>query len=372
MNVAILAWRNLKRRPARTALLAASIALAVATALALLALSRGIQASVQEGLNERGADLTVAQKGASDVFSGFLDETIIPKVQAVPGVAGVSGELVMFAPVDDGHDALTFAWAPSSYLWKEVPIAEGRLPAPGERGFVLLGASLASTLGKKPGDTVAVFDKAFAVAGITGYQASVNRNMVLMALADLQELAFRAGQVTVLQLLLDKTLPADRVEAVRVEIGKLANVSVDPTDQRLARDRNLEIFNAVSTAISIIALVMAGLSVLNALLMSVQERMRETGIMMAIGWSDRRIMATIVAEGAVVGAIGCLAGVPLGYLACLLFNRLPAIGDFVTFQPSASVILPCVAGGLALSVAGSLYPAWRAVSRMPADALRRA
>lgn len=372
MNVASLAWRNLKRRPARTALLAASIALAVATALALLALSRGIQASVQEGLDERGADLTVAQKGASDVFSGFIDATIIPKVQAVPGVAGVSGELVMFAPIDDGQTALTFAWAPSSYLWNDVPIAEGKLPAPGERGFVLLGSNLAKTLDKKPGDTISIFDKAFPVAGITAYSSSVNRNMALMALADLQELAFREGQVTVLQLLLDKDLPPERVDAIRAEIGKLASVNVDPTDQRLANDRNLQIFDAVSTAISIIALVMAGLSVLNALLMSVQERTRETGIMMAIGWSDLRIMATIVAEGAVVGAIGCVAGIPLGYLACQFFNRLPAIGDFVTFQPSAAVILPCVAGGIALSVLGSLYPAWRAVSQTPADALRRA
>ena len=72
----------------------------------------------------------------------------------------------------------------------------------------------------------------------------------------------------------------------------------------------------MSLAISIIALITAGLSVLNVLLMAVQERTRETGIMMAIGWSDRRIMAAIVLEGMIAGIAGCIVGVPLGFVAC--------------------------------------------------------
>jgi ABC-type lipoprotein release transport system permease subunit len=74
----------------------------------------------------------------------------------------------------------------------------------------------------------------------------------------------------------------------------------------------------------------------------------------------------------VMGVLGCLAGIPLGYAACTLFNRLPTIGAYISFQPSLAAILPSVAAGLALSALGSLYPAWRAVSQTPADALRRA
>ena len=372
MNIVKLAIRNLRRRPARTALLVCSIALAVATALALLALSRGIQESSHEGVVERGADLTVSQRDASDVFSGFVDESMAAKIRAIPGVAGVNGELVMFAPVDGGTEVLTFAWSADSYLWKDVPIAEGRLPTPGERGFVLIGSSLSKTLGKGAGDTLSIFDKNIPIAGVTAYKAAINRSMIVMPLADLQELSFRAGQVTVLNLLLDKGLPPERVEEIKGEVQALGNVSVDPTDQRLAHDRNLEIFNAVSQAISIIALTMASLSVLNVLLMAVQERTRETGILMAIGWSNRRIMASILVEGATMGMLGCIVGIPLGFAACTLFNRLPTIGAYVSFQPSLAVMLPSVAAGIALSALGSLYPAWRAVSQTPADALRRA
>ena len=372
MTIAKLAIRNLWRRPARSVLLICSIALAVATALALLALSRGIKNSSHESAVERGADLTVSQRDASDVFSGFVDEKLIAKVRAIPGVAGVSGELIMFAPVDGATEVLTFAWSADSYQWNSVPIAEGRLPAPRERGFVLLGGNLAKALGKRAGDTVSIFDKTIPIAGVTGYKSSINRSIVVMPLADLQELSFRAGQVTVLDLLLEKGISAKRIEEIGREIESLGNVSVYSTDQRLARDRNLEILNAVSQAISIIALTMAGLSVLNVLLMAVQERTRETGIMMAIGWSNRRIMASIVTEGAIMGLLGCMAGIPAGYAVCLLFNRLPTIGPYISFQPSLGVIVPSVVAGIVLSTLGSLYPAWRAISQTPADALRRA
>lgn len=372
MTIVKLVLRNLRRRPARTALLISSIALAVATALALLALSRGVVESSREGATERGADLTVSQKDASDIFSGFVDQTLEDKLFAIQGIKGVTGEIAMFAPVDESSDFLMLGWSQRGYFWGNVPISSGRMIAQGEKDVVLLGETVARNLGKGAGDTISIFDKTVTIAGVTGFKAAVNRGVIIMPLADLQELAFRQGQVTVFQIVLDPDVSEARIEEISTEIEAEANVSVDPTGQLLSRDRNLEIFNAVARAISIIALTMAGLSVLNVLLMAVQERTRETGIMMAIGWSRRRIMATIMAEGVAMGVLGCLAGIPLGFAASMLFNSLPTIGTYISFKPSVDIILPSVAAGIALSALGSLYPAWRAVSQTPADALRRA
>ena len=74
----------------------------------------------------------------------------------------------------------------------------------------------------------------------------------------------------------------------------------------------------------------------------------------------------------IMGVLGCLAGIPLGFAASIMFNNLPTIGTYLSFKPSLDIILPSVAAGIALSALGSLYPAWRAVSQTPADALRRA
>jgi putative ABC transport system permease protein len=356
----------------RTALLALGIALAVATALALLALSSSIERSTGDSTRERGADLTVSQKGAADLFAGFLPGDLGAKIAAVPGVAGVAGELVMFAPVDEEFQFLAAGMADDSYFWAAMPLTAGRKPERGERSVALLGEGVAKALNKKVGDDISMFDHRLKIVGITGYKTAVNRGVIVLRLQDLQELAFRAGQVTAFHIKLTPGLAPDAVAAAERSIESLGPVSIDPTDQLLANDRNVEVLSAVSLAISIIALATAGLSVLNALLMAVQERMRETGIMMAIGWSDARIMATIVLEGFLTGVLGSVIGVPLGLAACSLFDFLPVIGAYLTFAPSLGIIAPSVAGALLLSVLGSLYPAWCAVSLTPAEALRRA
>jgi putative ABC transport system permease protein len=372
VTLASLALRNLTRRPARTTLLILGIALAVATAVALLALSRSIERSTDQSARERGADLTVSQKGAADLFGGFVDAGLETKIAAIPGVVGVAGELAMFAPVDEEYQFLTTAMAENSYFWPAMPLKAGRRPAKGERYVALLGEGVAAALHKGVGDQITMYDHSLEIIGITGYQTAVNRGLIVLRLQDLQELAFRADQVTVFHLVLTPGLGADGTDAVKHKIEALGSVSVDPTDQLFAHDRNIQVLRAVSLAISIIALTTAGLSVLNVLLMAVQERTRETGIMMAIGWSDRRIMATIVLEGILAGLAGCAVGVPLGFLACSFFDLLPIIGRYISFEPSFDIIAPSVVGAFLLSVIGSLYPAWRAVAMTPADALRRA
>lgn len=372
MTIVRLAGHNLLRRPARTVLLVLGIGLAVATAVALLALSHSIERSTDESARERGADLTVSQKGAADLFGGFVAADLEPSIAAVPGVAGVAGELVMFAPVDEEFQFLVTGMADGSYFWPQMPLAAGRLPEKGERFVVLIGEGVAGALHKGVGDELEMFDRRLKIIGITGYKTAVNRGLLMMRLEDLQELAFRADQVTVFHLALSAGLGADEIEAVKRNIQALGPVAVDPTDRLFDRDRNVEVLRAVSLAISIIALTTAGLSVLNVLLMAVQERTRETGIMMAIGWSDRRIMATIVVEGIITGIAGCAVGVPLGFAACSFFDLLPVIGTYLSFEPSIGIVLPSVAGAFLLSVLGSFYPAWRAVSMTPADALRRA
>jgi putative ABC transport system permease protein len=114
MNLAGLARRNLGRRPVRTCLSILGIGLAVGSALALMSLSHSIQDGMREGINEMGDDLVVMQKGASDIFGGFIPEKTIERVAAIPGVARASGELFMFAPSADDKSVLAQGWADTS------------------------------------------------------------------------------------------------------------------------------------------------------------------------------------------------------------------------------------------------------------------
>jgi putative ABC transport system permease protein len=114
------------------------------------------------------------------------------------------------------------------------------------------------------------------------------------------------------------------------------------------------------------------MNVLNTMLMTIQERTREIGIVAALGWSDRRIMASIVLEGLMMGAVGGALGIGLGFFASLLFAAIPTIGRYLSFTPTLALIVPTALAAVLLCAVGSLYPAWRATRLTPAQALQRA
>ena len=372
MNLAGLAFRNLRRRPVRTALSILGIALAVGGALALLALSRSIQDATREGMDEIGDDLAVTQRGASDIFGGFLAADTEGKVARVPGVVRASGEMFMFAPSEHNRQVLTLGWPDTSYLWKQVPLREGHVPAAGERKVVVLGDATADALGKKLGDKVELLGSEFTIVGIANYKAIINRGTALMPLADLQELTYRPNQVTMVHVNIARNAARAEVARVRQDIEALGGITVSTSSEALDNDRNFKILNAVSLSISIIALAMGVIYVLNSLVMATQERTREIGIVAAIGWSDTRIMTSIVIEGLVMCAIGCAMGLLLSFFAAFAFPLIPTIGDIISFKPSLRLTALTITAAFGLCALGALYPAWRAVRLMPAEALRRA
>ena len=72
----------------------------------------------------------MTQKGAPDLFGGFLSEELAGPLSKIPGVARVAGELFLFAPSENDRQVLVSGWTDADHV---VPLREGRLPAAGER-----------------------------------------------------------------------------------------------------------------------------------------------------------------------------------------------------------------------------------------------
>lgn len=366
MTLTGFALRNLLRRPARTILTVLSIALAAGTVVGLLALGRGITESVARGLEESGAELMVAQRGATEIISARLPESYGARIAGLPGVRSVSAELYAFAATVEGRQFLLVGWSAGAPSWARAPLAAGRLPRPGAREL-LLGDVLAESLGLGVGARLELFEEPFEVVGITRFATAMNRGLGILPLDVLQAAALRPGQVTAFSV--GAAEGADQA-ALRAAIAAALPVTVSDTRELLEGDRNIGILRAVSRAIYAVALVMGGLSLFSTLLMSVQERTREIGMIAAMGWSDGRIIGLIALEGLILGCAGCAAGLGVGLLTSGIFGALPAIGDFVAFTPDlADIALPFLAA-LPLSALAAAYPAWRAVRLMPAEALR--
>ena len=228
-----------------------------------------------------------------------------------------------------------------------------------ERQVALIGDLTAEAMAKKLDDTIEILGEQFRIVGVTKYASIVNRGTVIVPLADLQEVTYRKGQVSMFHVDLRRGASSAEIDRIKQDITAIGRVSVSMSNEVFDNDRNVQVLKAVSLAISIIALAMGVLSVLNTLLMTVQERTREIGIVTAIGWSDRRIMASIVIEGLMMCVVGCALGVVLGILMALLFPLIPSIGDYIHFTPTLALIVQVVAAAFALCTAGSLYPAWR-------------
>lgn len=372
MNLFQLALRNLRRRPMRTSLAVLGVALAVGSAIALLGLSRSIEDSVRQGVDERGVDLAITEKGSSDLFSGVLPQELDAKLKRIPGVTGVAGEFLTFAPTGDGHQILISGWTRDSYFWDRAPLRQGRLPTPGEHNVALAGDALAETLGKTAGDSVDVLGVRFRIIGVTKYSSTLNRGLLIVPLDDLQTATYRSGQVTGFNVSVSAGLSAPQVETLKRRIEALGGVYVSTTDEILRDSRNIKVLHAVSTATSVIALVMGVLNVLNTLIMAVQERTREMGILAAIGWSRLQVIRSIMLEGLILCGVGSAFGVGIGYLAAWLCVAIPVIGSVLSFTPTPGLVAATVASALGLSLVGCLYPALRAVNMTPATALQRA
>jgi putative ABC transport system permease protein len=118
--------------------------------------------------------------------------------------------------------------------------------------------------------------------------------------------------------------------------------------------------------ISGIALLTAGVGIMNIMLVSVTERTREIGIRKSIGAKKRNILTQFLLESVVLSLVGGCAGILLGV----------AVGDFVASRLKADAIFPlgwASAGVLvctAIGVGFGLYPAWKAASLNPIEALR--
>ena len=128
--------------------------------------------------------------------------------------------------------------------------------------------------------------------------------------------------------------------------------------------------------IAAISLLVAGIGIMNIMIVSLIERTREIGILKALGMKSRTVLSIFLGESAIIGLIGALAGILSGWVLANVVARLLASGAFggagfkVTPLLTPEVFFGALAFGVAISIIFALYPAWRASKLRPVDALR--
>jgi len=111
--------------------------------------------------------------------------------------------------------------------------------------------------------------------------------------------------------------------------------------------------------------------VATTLLMSVNERTYEIGVLAALGWSDFCILSRIVLEGVLLTAVGAFLGLGLGMVVMEVAADTNMAAGYLRPYTNAGLVIRTVLLTIAIGTLGALYPAWRATRLDPAEALRR-
>jgi len=150
--------------------------------------------------------------------------------------------------------------------------------------------------------------------------------------------------------------------------GKTPEVQVLVPGEVLNPVKNvIDLFGNFLITVAVVAAAAGGLSIMVVMLLSVVSRMREFGILKALGWTPANIMLMVLVESLVLSLSGAALGTLLGYGGLLLAGKFisPDIA-VLTWQVTSAVAL----AGVIIGVAGGIYPAWRANRASPSSILR--
>ncbi|MCW3995799.1 MAG: ABC transporter permease [Candidatus Bathyarchaeota archaeon] len=129
--------------------------------------------------------------------------------------------------------------------------------------------------------------------------------------------------------------------------------------------------------IAAISLLVAGIGIMNIMIVSLIERTREIGILKALGMKSRTVLTIFLGESIIIGLMGAIIGIISGWVLANVTARILGSGVFgggggfrIVPLLTPEVLLGALAFGVGVSVIFALYPAWRASKLKPVEALR--
>jgi putative ABC transport system permease protein len=395
-----IAWRNVLRHRRRTLLTLSAVVLGVGVATLVRGVLNGLQAAMLDSVVEGGVGaLQVHHAGyLKNVLSTPLaldlpaDDAFLQKLERISGVRAVAPRIAFAGQLSLGDLPL-----PSMALGLD-PVRDARVCPQRSSSFVdgaaldrptamLLGEAFTADLeGMKPDAEAALLagdrdgllnGEAVTVRGRLRAGMGGEQRLLLVPLPLAQRLLRMEGRATELAVAVDSLDALPQVQRdLLAALGPGFEVNTWSEVAPYIKDGIARQSKVAGLVVAIFFVLML-LGVANTMLMSVMERTREIGTMLAVGVRRWQIRVLFLMEAGLLGALGGAAGVALGTAACAALahrgmNFMPP-GSSVPFLVRPFVTLPLVGFSVALASLGAclfaLYPAWRASRLRPVQAL---
>lgn len=391
--------RNLWRRKLRTILTVSGIVMGIFALTTMGALAEHFNVLLGGGITYYSSSIQVADdKASGSVFGGYMSMDTLYRVQQVDGVAaagpsvGVLAKPGSVSTVNFGVPDYIANYDPTTlgYSAFKVSLASGRWPGASARYEVALGSTLSAEFKKTVGDSIDLpvrpadatpdfVNHRFTVIGILDQTLTAPDNGAYVSLHDAQMLlgeslpAAVRSNVDPYQLLSGVVAygkPGVDLDALATRITNTVPgvKATKPSDLVDSFKSGGALFTFMTTAAALLALIIGGLSVVNTMIMSVTERVREIGLKKAIGAKTRNILGEFLAEATVIGLLGGVIGFLLGFLLTHAMNGGDPSGGLFLITPR--LVLIALGFAVALGAGAGAVPAVRAARLDPVTALR--
>ncbi len=403
-----LALRGLARNPRRTVVVLTAVAIGIAGCALTISINSGMaHQMVKTAIATELGHLQIHAPGfdADPELRILLPEGGVRASRALEDESGEGGDVRAWAPRVQGQGLVNSPRASVGVRVVAVdPEAEARVSAYagsivegewlGERaGRAVVGADLARRLRVDVGDKIVLSvqdltgdltGRAFRVGGVFKTASlAVNQSTLLIRIDEAQQLFALGDRISEIVVIAD----SDRdVAALRDQLVSSLGSSAEVRSWEELQPLLVYLVNAMDQmawAIYGAVFIAMAFGIANVLLMSIYERTREIGVMMAMGMKPVRVVAVVMAESLVVTAVGLATGLGVGILCIWLLRDgidlsryaegLEALGVGSVIVPvvrSNDLLAPAAMAVLAATIA-SAWPAIRVATLRPGEALRR-
>ncbi len=391
--------RNLRRRKLRSFLTISGIVIGIVGLTTMGALANNFNALLDGGAKYYASYVPVGDAGSNGVTtSGVVPLSKAVAIEAVPGVARVFPNITVQAKpgalqvLSLGLPDYISSYDPAEKAYSALRVAFASGGDVTHGGQVVLGSNFAAEFKKRVGDTITLpvrpsdatadfVQHTYVVAGILKPTLTAPDTGAFVDLADAQQL-FKEQLPLALQASFDETqcvggfdvygTPGTNLDQLADRINaQVGGVKAQrPTKIVKALVAGGALFTEITTAAALLALVIGGLAVINTMIMSVSERVREIGLKKAIGATTGRVMREFMLESSFIGLLGGVIGFGLGLAVTTLINATLPASQGAIFLVTPALAALCVGFAVALGTIAGIIPALRASRLDPVTALR--
>jgi len=364
----MLAVKNLLRNPIRSGLTVLGVAMGIAMLVSVSGYGNSIGSQLQNAVTNR-YQLILQSRGVSSPLSSNISEADLHQIRAIDGIDEAQPVVIGSIRTDKMPYFLLIGVASKTALTGNIALIDGLWNVKNSNE-IILGHNAAKRLQLGLNDQVGFQQLQFKVTGKFASESNILNHAGITNMLDAQELLGKQGKLNVILLKLDASRGIKTISR-KLSTG-FPHLLLTRSADLLGRLELFIVIERVTTALGLIAIVFCILIVMNTLLMSLSERKREIGILMAIGWSRLMIARTLLLESLIISIVGSVLGIIIGAYVLYFYSQsdIPGI-NWGTPELSGEIVFIALNLSAVIAVLSSIYPIIVSSRFSPSQILQR-